>query len=192
LFIIIYTRINPTMVRYWAHIVPFLILPATVAVTRLSRHRLGLVAVLLVASMQLIISYVGLRAEPGNPWFRPGYEAVAAQRVAPHLPPGAVVISALPEPYFLITHHTVQAPTTQAPYLYLPDIGDRPIYIVQDEAMRRLFPGFSRVLDEKFQENKLMQVDVGTDFRYITQIAPEGQPLSIYKTNQSKLTSVIH
>jgi hypothetical protein len=193
LLAVIYARINPTMDRYWTHLIPFLLLPAAYAVVTLCRRRAMLALFALLFTIQVIISAIGLRGEPGNPWFQPGYEAVAARRITGLVPSNAVIVAALPEPYYLITGRTTQSIADRPPYIFLPpELKSRPLYIIQDEAMRRLFPRFSALLDEKLQDNKAAQLKVGTDFRYITQIIPEHQPLTMYKTNQSELTAVIH
>jgi len=193
LLAIMYIRTNPTMDRYWTHLLPFLVAPAAYALAALWRRRVAAIVITLTATIQIITSFAGLRTEPGNPWFRPGYEALAAQHVNAVIPPGALLIVAQPEPYYFLTGHPVQSISDQPPFLHTLSVApDRPIYIIEDQAMRQIFPHFSNFLYENLQDHQIRQLEIGTDFRYITQIAPEDKALTIYRVSQSEIRSAFH
>ena len=185
----VYVRVNPTMERYGTHLIPLLLIPAGYAVAVMSRRipawrnrvriPFALVATALVA-IQITASVEGFGIDPASPWTKPSYEATAAQRTAGLIPPGALVITALPEPYAYFTGHSTQTVSNAYPFIVAHIMDNQYVVVVQDEAMRRLFPHFSSGMETSLSAYRVTSFTVNEPFTYGSDVVPHPGPVTLY------------
>ena len=190
-----YYLTNPGMERYFTHLLPLLLVPAalggyvllTTPFRPVRRYALALVLVVAVG-LQTRTAWTGLHNTGRGVWFEPGYEAVAAQQLKGIIPPDALIIAALPEPYRYFLQQPTQSVANRAPYLYF-DADQVPAMtiVVNDRAMQRLFPEFAAISDTRLRSFLLYEGSVGQRFRYKGLNEPEVKSVKVYKVPTREL-----
>jgi hypothetical protein len=196
-----YYQINPEMQRYFVHLLPFLIIPASFGAHQLytylnslrSYARYALASVgLFFLLFQGGVAYVGLHNKDNGLWFTPGYEERAAQEVAAYIPKDSLIVASLPEPYYLALNQLTQSIADAPPYLYLSDeLQTQQLAIIDDEGMRRLFPSFHQFLVDHLMHYKVRELTLASTFRYAGEISAPSGGISIYEVPLSVLTQNI-
>jgi|GEM_PF-3997266 len=196
----VYFRVNPTMARYGTHLLPLVIIPASVfvlVVWDLRRRTLRAAALIVIFALALFQGYQsfgGLKSDQGGIWQQRGYEQTAARLAAPAIPADAVVFAALPEPYYLASggSRSVQSFTTQAPWLYAPGLeASTPVVVVVDQSLKDVFPEVYQRLQAAPVGSVITTFEVGEPFRYRTQITLKPIPVILYKTTLGALQSAL-
>jgi 4-amino-4-deoxy-L-arabinose transferase-like glycosyltransferase len=194
----VYARVNPTMQRYGTHLIPFLLIPAGLGGAALIHRAMSwrplrragaAAAITLLAAGQTAVAYQGLRFAPDSLWFRPGYEAVAAQWVSAAVPRDTVLVTSLPEPYRFYSRHSVQSISDAPPYLYAGLPSDQRVAVVQDAPMRRLFPQFSDTLSSRLKPAATHQIS--EPLRYKSSIITKPEPVNLYLTTYGELKALV-
>ncbi|MBW3538342.1 glycosyltransferase family 39 protein [Candidatus Parcubacteria bacterium] len=190
-----YYQVNPEMQRYWTHLIPFMVIPASFGLhqtvkwtTSAWQQRRGLplayaaAAALLLVPVQAHASYRGIKSWHGGLWQQPGYEEVAARAVGEAAPSDVLLIVSFPEPYYLFSGRPTHSLADAYPFIYIDGVPDsQPVLVVQDMGMRDQFPRFSEVLDRHLQEFQTGQLHTGSHYRYQARIEPEEQPVRLYQ-----------
>jgi hypothetical protein len=70
-------------------------------------------------------------------------------------------------------------------------INNKNIVIVEDMAMRDLFPNFSKELDAKFLSFKTQEYWVGASYHWGNKTFPETKPVEIYILNLGQFKEII-
>jgi hypothetical protein len=178
----IYLRINPLQQRYFTHLLPFLIIPAGFAFTKIKWLPIILIA------LQIPITAIGISGWDNGDWNNISYEEVSARQLKPLLNPGDVLVASMPEPYFYFTGHSTTSVMNQSPYFFLEHLHpDTPVVIIQDMATRDIFPDFSKYLDENYQEYKISQYTTNSNYHYLIHSSPENYPVQIYRLKKGQI-----
>lgn len=197
----LYYQTNPAMQRYFIHLIPFILLPASYTLTKVfqwSRKSAPLtkyaVAGLFVVGLlwQGNTAYQGLHPQNDGLWFTVGYEAEAAELVTSHIPEQALIIASFPEPYFLETKHSTQSIADVPPFIHIPDsLNDKTVIIIEDEGMRQIFPEFTKVLQNKAEKYKVREIPLPTAYRYGATIKNANEPIRLYDVKIGELKHLI-
>jgi hypothetical protein len=204
----IYYQINPAMQRYWTHALPFLLIPASMGMSKIlygiqDFYRQKKMYVSVVATLFIIFTFVyqtyltyqGIRYWDDGGWFRTSYDEKSSHLVKQSIDTkDGIIIASMPEPYFTFTNMSTHSiiDTDTAPYLVIPELDHDPyVYIIQDMGMIELFPNFSRFLNTNLAQYKISQYSVGESYRYSIQTHPETQPVQVYKIKQHELITKI-
>jgi hypothetical protein len=195
-----YVRTNPAMGRYYTHLLPFLIVPAAIGLESIIRAisqrqpaiRYGAACVVgLIIASQAAASFIGLRNNDNGIWRAKGYEEVSATLLEQKIGKNDILLVSLPEPYFYTTGNTTYSLHDQPPFFGLEPLlamkGE--VVIVEDMAMRQLYPNFSALLRQDFSRYEQANYLTGTDYRYAGRIKPEDGAVHIYKMTPDQLFS---
>jgi hypothetical protein len=188
----VYFRVNPTMARYGAHLLPILIIPATYCLLTIWDHRrlrrIAIAPAAALALYQAITSYHGLHAAAPDLWFTQGYEQAAARRAAPGITKNTVIFAAVPEPYYLATHQPTQSFTTGAPYIFAPGLSpDTQVTVIVDQALKDIFPQVYDRLKDVPGATSFTAFIITEPWRYRTNVTEHPEPVILYQTTLSKL-----
>lgn len=207
-----YFHINPDMQRYFIHLLPFILVPATVGLTHLVSimkkdresgaqvaerrppHSPYWIAVLgaLALVWQMETTYAGMRPLNNGLWFTPGYEELAAKLVAPVLPDKALIIASFPEPYFLYTGHPTQSIAEASPFVYIPDsLNGSTVVIIEDEGMRDVFPDFAAFLDKNLKKHIFKEIPLTAAYRYASKVETPSEAIRLYSIRLGELKDLI-
>jgi hypothetical protein len=204
-FFIIYHKLNPEIERYFAHIIPFLLIPASWGLclvwkwiqTRNYSQKFTqgvLIIVCLIILTQGIISFFGMKLRNNGEWFTVSYEEVAAKKVASlYNDSHAFFLVSFPEPYYFFSRKPVYSIVNHYPFIYIPlKLQNDDIYIIQDEGMREIFPAFSSHLTSDMKQFKIRSFYTHAIYHYIAISKKENKPVNVYKikikTLQAKIT----
>jgi 4-amino-4-deoxy-L-arabinose transferase-like glycosyltransferase len=200
----VYYHTNPTMDRYLAHLLPLLIIPAAAALGAASTKLTTLpttwrgpatavaaIALILAASGQTAITYVGLHHRQQGLWFEPGYEAVAAQEVAQLASPSTIIVTATPEPYRLYTTAAVQNVSASNPSLQITGRRSQTLLIVQDASLRYTTPKFSHFVTTKLAAYRIASFANALPYRYVTTTVYGQNPVMVYRVTLGQLQCII-
>lgn len=191
---IIYYQINPEMQRYFVHLIPFILLPASyfaVVITEqinINSKKMAYIIIpliMLVFGWQIYYTYVGLHKEDDGIWFMAGYEELASKRFAldnaETATQNSIVIASFPEPYFLFNRQSTQSITDSHPFIYISGVPSNTlIYIVEDEGMRKVFPVFTKFLDSEMQDKITYTFPIDAMYRYGGDIESVYDPVIVY------------
>jgi len=196
-----YYQTNPAMIRYFTHLIPFLLLPASFGITKIIEWAYGSVSLkkyavisicCVVLGWQSYFSYLGLHHDKNGIWFTAGYEAEAAKLVSSHVPEKSLIIVSFPEPYFLETRHATHSINDNAPFIYIPDTGaSQTVIIVEDEGMRQIFPAFTEFLHKHMRQYKLKEIPLMIPFRYADSVKKVDEPIRLYRLELDQLKQII-
>jgi hypothetical protein len=215
----IYYQINPTMQRYWTHLIPFFLIPAGYGLfVILSRAKnlkikrglmnleishfvrngklkwISLLIITILFAYQIYLTFNGIRFWHEGSWTRESYEEKSAKMLqAKILKTGdSSIIASFPEPYYIFTNHVTHSLNDNPPYIYIDEsLDSKEVYIVQDMGMTDIFPNFSKFLDKNLKEYKVDEYWVGEIYHYRTRSEKETGPVSIYKLPLKDLKSII-
>lgn len=199
---LVYYEVNPAMQRYWTHILPILIIPASYgiiyAIERLrvpsiqTYARALLAGLAVLVSVQVLISCTGLHDYRGGLWFRRGYEELSAGRLDKIVPNGALLIVSMPEPYYYFTENPVRSLSAEYPFVYLDDIDQkRDIYVINDMGMRFYFPEFYQRMNSSAATFKAAEYYVGEPFRESNNVVDESEAVVVYKMRIEQLKPLL-
>jgi hypothetical protein len=196
-----YYQINPAIQRYFIHLIPFLLVPASYGAFSIIKRVRNLSLLPKIASVgvgfalvvvQADISFAGLHNKDNGLWFEPGYEAQAALITRDLVPNDAMLVVSQPEPYFLIHHLPTQSIVDTPPYLYLRNtLPTKKIVVIDDEGMRYLFPKFHTFLTDHLARYKMHELSLAAPFRYAGSISDPTEGISVYQLSLQELTGAI-
>ena len=193
-----YYRVNPYAQRYWTHLLPFLIIPASFGLSHtlswlqkqkmLKRHAGGMMLILLVLT-QVVMTYGGVKNWQNGAWSRSSYEEKAGELVKERIHnPSTLILASFPESYYLLTGYSTHSISDTPPFIYLHEsLDSEGIVIVQDMGMYDLFPTFSTFLDTSMQDKKRSSFRVNVLYRYADRSSPEKYPVTLYQTTVKEL-----
>jgi hypothetical protein len=194
-----YFRTNPEIQRYMTHLIPFLLIPASLALTSLiywlkvktwKKYAYTTVAVLIV--IQTTLSYRGLHHVNNNLWFTSGYEELAASRVQNSLQNIDYLIVSYPEPYYLKSRIPTQSIADAPPFIHFnSNVSENArIAIIEDESLREVFPNFTNFLTT-LDKYKAEDLELHAPWRSALKVKEATKPISIYKITLKELTQLI-
>jgi hypothetical protein len=200
----VYYKINPTMQRYWTHLIPFLLIPASYGLytvvrfplLRMRRKELilgisSLILILTVVFGQAFLTWQGIKLWNLGSWHQTSYDEKSARIFGERfLSNDHIIISALPESYFYYTGMSTRSilESDQPPFIALDErYNNRKLYIVEDMGMTDIFPNFSKFLDTKLQGFKVGEYWVGTSYHYSIRTEPEIHPVQVYEITRMDL-----
>lgn len=191
---LIYYQVNPLMQRYWTHLLPFLLLPASIGLRQLislagkTPVGVGYAGLFLLLWYQGVQTFTGIQQWKQGAYLRISYEEKAAQILKSSLAPTDLLVVSLPEPYYFFTRLPTQSIADVYPFLFAEDIApEQSVVIVQDAGMRYHFPSFSTFLDREMQTVKQHQFWVGEAYAVQERFEPETIPIVIYTTTWGEL-----
>jgi 4-amino-4-deoxy-L-arabinose transferase-like glycosyltransferase len=192
-----YYQVNPDMQRYWTHVIPFMLIPASYLIKNFLRfadenNRVLIVLPLLLFGGQLYVSEIGMRKWDDSIWFKPGYEEVSAKNVNKIVEKDSVIIASYPETYYLYTNVTTHSVTNTKPFVYLDNFpSNTTLFIVNDMGMKDYFPNFSQLLDNNLKSKKITEYFTHTEYRRGDMIKQEIEPVKVYKLTIKELQDSI-
>lgn len=199
-----YFLINPQMQRYYTHVLPILLIPASyglvtmIRITRAlssewlrGRSFLGLAIGIIVAG-QAMLTFNGIKNWQQGSWFAESYEESAAKIVKSITPRNTLALVSFPEPYYFFTKLPTHSLTAEYPYIHIDEsLNDMPVVIVQDMGMVTLFPEFSNLLDTTMQSKRYASFWVHKQYRFADQTLPEQKQVSLYYSTIKELKYII-
>ncbi len=210
---LLYYQTNPEMQRYFVHLLPFLIIPASYAISQAYTYIVGLpsakksiIALFFIIGLgaQLYYTYIGLHGKDQELWFTQGYEEKASEAVNKSIEATTdrdhILIASFPEPYYLFTKFSIQSIADSFPFVFIsPEYDTKYVYIVEDEGMRKIFPNFTEFLETALRSKvqagvegrEITTLPVDAIYRYRTEIQPVSLPIVIYKLKLGDLKAEI-
>ncbi len=145
-------------------------------------------------SLQVFITFRGIKYLKNGEWARPSYEEKSARTLNKWLHDNNhILLVSLPEPYYLYTNSSTQSTTADLPFLD-PDstLDNSKIYIVEDMGTYDYFPKFAEFLDKNMQ-NKLVYSYWVNEIYHTKDISvTENHPVRIYYTTLAQLKKNIN
>jgi hypothetical protein len=192
LMLIVYYNLNPKMIRYSTHTLPFLLIPGGYFLSMMSGKKI-IGTFIFLAFLQLTNSFVGIKNWNMGDWTKPTYEETSARQLAPYLREGQVIVAAFPEPYYFFTGKTVVGVTNETPFADFESIDDQTeIIVVNDLAMKNLFPAFYDLVEKQLDDYKIGQFFTNRNYRYKTGVSKEKMPVFIYRIKLWDLKMVLN
>jgi hypothetical protein len=192
---IIYYHVNPAMDRYYTHLLPFLLIPASYGLVSVlkTKHPIAVISFLVIAFIQIMTTYQGLKPSQDTSWYRTSYEEKAAQKVRPYITnENQLLIVSQPEPYSYITHASIHSVTNSPPFVYLNDeYINQKVIVVLDMGMYEIFPSFADLITSKLQNHKIAEFWIKEKYHYTNNIYEEKYPVKIYKLTLRELKQKI-
>jgi hypothetical protein len=186
-----YLATNASLERYWIHLMPLLLILAGYSVRYINRAAASCITIVLI-TLQVAISVPGMQHWSGGVWHQRGYEQAAATALAPHIQKSDVVIAAMPEPYYLATHASVQSVSQNPPYLPLSDIPDTStIVIVNDGGMEAYFPSFYQFVNEKLVAARIHREFIDQPLRIVRSVDATPPPTTLYRLTKQQYVDLI-
>jgi hypothetical protein len=161
------------------------------AITNFQKNRVMLVLLGLFLSLQFAKTWNGLHNVNNGIWFRPGYEEKSAKILNNKVKSDTLLITSMPEPYYLFTGNPTQSVADTQPYIFVKLPDSTQLVIVDDEAMRTIFPNFHKFIQKNLGAYQTSQYSVGEPLRYITSIYQEQQPVKIYQIKYSDFQKLL-
>lgn len=197
----VYYQTNPVMQRYFIHLIPFMLLPASFGFTKFIQKILNSNKLVKYTTMSLCgfallfqtyITYNGLHSTNDGIWFKAGYEAQVVELVHPYIPEDAVIIVSFPEPYYLGIKQSTHSISDSSPFIYIPNsLDEKEAIIIEDEGMRRIFPKFSAFLQKNGGQYAIKNIELQTEFRYGQTIDKIVKPIRLYSIKINNLKQLI-
>lgn len=204
----IYHQVNPDMERYMTHLIPFLLIPASVGFYNffsilnfrnftlfrywILDNRILKILILLLFLLQLLLTAYGLRNLNDPSWFRQSYEDKAAILTRQHISGNPILIVSFPEPYYFFLQRDTQSIVNEPPFIYIPQsLDNREVVIVEDMGMRDVFPDFSKLLDTKLTQYRFSKFFVNERYHYTNRSIAENTPVVLYKLKLKELRKII-
>ncbi len=189
-----YFFINPEMMRYWTHVIPFLIIPASYALNYvyLKYRKVFLYLFFPLLLFQFYLSFNGVKNWKSGEWNNTSYEERAAiiLREKVIFNDNFLIVSQ-PESYYYFLNQPVQSVIDTPPYFFLDDISDsKTAYIIIDMGMYKYFPAFSSMVEAKMADNIISTFWVHRVFHVGSTSYAESLPVTVYKTDLQNLKSV--
>ncbi|OGC50398.1 hypothetical protein A2716_04295 [candidate division WWE3 bacterium RIFCSPHIGHO2_01_FULL_40_23] len=178
----IYYNVNPLAQRYFTHLLPFLLIPASKATENLKSKAL-LTILILAAILQTGITFNGAKNWQNGDWLMESYEEKSAKILSQKVKDkNTIIVTSFPAAYFYFTNLTTQGVTDSPPYIYF-QTNNRPILIVEDMAMRDVYPNFTNFLHKDLKDKKVAEYLVGKTYHYRFNDLNEDRPVVLYKYN---------
>jgi hypothetical protein len=190
----VYYHINPQMDRYVTHLLPVLLIAASYGIAQLVSFQPGRYMTALIGLfifMQFIKSWIGLHHAENGIWFKPGYEQKSAKILSTKISGHDFLITSMPEPYYLFTGNPTQSVADSPPYIFANIPKNTKLTIVDDEAMRVVFPRFNAFVQKNLSSYQTAQYSVGEPLRYVTTISQEQKPVTVYKITYGQLQKLL-
>jgi hypothetical protein len=182
------------MERYLTHLTPLILIPAGYGAARFAKFKIRPFVVLfavLVLSLQGIKTWTGLHDSDNGIWYKPGYEEVSAKILKSKVGNTDILITSMPEPYYLFVNKPTQSVADKPPYIFANIPPQTKLTIVDDEAMRKIFPNFDNFISKNLRAYITDQYWVNEPLRYVNSISPEKQPVNVYEINAGELNKII-
>lgn len=182
---IIYYKASSNEQRYYTHLIPLLLIPASYGlvwlVERAEKTKFLAFGLILLSIIQLNATFNGIRGWRNGEWFRVSYEEKSSKILKGLITDkNTVIVTSLPEAYFYFTGLTTQSVSDNPPHIFIVNT-QRPTLVVQDMGMRTIFPIFSIHLDQTLSDFKITEYTVNEPFHYETDNFLEAKPVIIYK-----------
>lgn len=197
----IYYQVNPDMFRYWTHLLPYLVIPASYGVAHTlrrlsspSKYRLVIFITLSgILLLQTLVSFQGLKGFKGGLWHTQGYEQIAASTLVNNFEKNDMLLVSMPEPYYLFTDIPTHSISLSYPYIANLNRlqGKQKITIVSDMGMKTYFPEFYDFLEREMDPYLLEEYYINQPFRIQNQIINEYVPVKIYSVKIAELNQKI-
>jgi hypothetical protein len=192
----VYNRINPEMERYFTHLIPFLIIPATYGLARVievsKKYKLLFAAVFLLTFYQLYLSYSGLKNRDGGSWQRLNYQDKIALKIKDKVPKGSILLTSFPEPYFLVIGNSAQGVYDTPPFIHLDESYDsKNLFIINDMGMRDQFPNFSVFVSNNLKPYKTGEYQINENYHYQNRVEAEKYPVEVYQIKVGDIRKII-
>jgi 4-amino-4-deoxy-L-arabinose transferase-like glycosyltransferase len=194
ILVAVYMSVNPGMERYLTHLTPLILIPAGYGAVRFAKFKIRPFVVLfavLVLSLQGIKTWAGLHDSDNGIWYKPGYEEVSAKKLKSKVGNTDLLITSMPEPYYLYTHFPTQSVADKPPYVFANIPPQTNLTIVDDEAMRKIFPNFDKFISKNLRAYITDQYWVNESLRYINSISPEKKSVKVYQLKYSELQDTL-
>lgn len=204
LLTVVYAQINPTMLRYGTHLIPFLLIPASFGLYKADMllserakylRSLYYAVLILLFSSQLYVTSKGVDIL-GQPELRTeGYKQQSAALLIERLEVDKLdtdmLVASMPEPYYFYSRIPTQSISDTPPFIYFDAPEDTKLVIVNDMGMRDFFPVFSLFLTENLSEFKVGEYIVGKDYLSGSKITSETHPVEVYLLNYGELKQIV-
>lgn len=103
-----------------------------------------------------------------------------------------LLLTSAPEAYYFHTKLSTHSLNDNHPFIYIDEsLNEKEVLVIQDTAMRDLFPNFSLFLDNNLQNKLIDQFWVGENFHFATKSVPENYPVRIYQIQLNELRQKI-
>lgn len=197
-----YYMVNPNMQRYTTHLLPFILIAASIGLERILSYirsqiqeNKSRLAPLLITPLTLLLfaqwqlTYNGIKSWNNGNWYKTSYEELVANKLSPYLHnQQEILLVSLPESYNYFTNRSTHSLTTYYPYIYIDkQLDGKPLIIIQDMGMRDQFPTFSTFLDTHMQNTRQLKFTVNRDYHFAGRTLPELFPVVMYKTTVGEL-----
>ncbi|MBX4187973.1 MAG: glycosyltransferase family 39 protein [Candidatus Doudnabacteria bacterium] len=187
-----YYQTNPSMQRYWTHIIPFLLIPAAFMLDKFvilaRQNKLFILVPVCLLSAQAYTSNIGSKQWDNGIWMKSGYEEVAARKVQKITSREGLLIVSYPEPYYFYSGIPTHSVADVRPYLFIDDsLNNKNVYVVIDMGMRDYFPEFTKFIETNFRNKKVLEFFVDAEYRRRDLIIPENAPVGVYVLNLGEL-----
>lgn len=194
-----YLLLNPTVLRYSTHLLPFILIPASYgaweiisrSVTKNKWHALLIGAFALV---QIYISYLGTSIWVGDQLKITGYKEEVAVKLMEHADlEDKLLLVSTPESFYYHTKATVQSVSNTSPYIFLNTTpANTNLVLVEDAGMRVYFPAFVSALKAADITNYLSAQYVVPSVYYVgSAIISDNYPVYVYNLSLGELSSIL-
>lgn len=193
----IYNNINPEMQRYWSHLIPFLLIPASFGAElvwhftkkqiRNWQGKIILTVITFFLIIQIITTNHGMKSWSNGSWYRESYEQKSAtilNNLLTKIPENEkpILITSLPESYYFFTQVSTHSIADIYPYIYIDNrLDNRKVWVIEDMGMRDLFPNFTNSLKKNFSHTIKKTYWVNEIYRFGVRFKQEDQPVIIYE-----------
>jgi hypothetical protein len=191
---LVYFRSNSYMDRYITHLLPLMLVPASFAIIKffsLKYRQIVIYIFVLCLCLQVVKSWNGLHKIDNGIWFQPGYEEVSAKMLKGKTGNSDMLLTSMPEPYYLFTGVPTQSVADQAPYVFANIPPSTNVTIVEDEGMRKIFPHFTYFIDKNLGSYETSHHWVYAPLKYTTSVTQEKYPVNIYQIKAVDLNQII-
>ena len=197
----VYYRTNPGMERYLTHLIPFILLPAGYGLVQMYTKilnktvvaRLALLILIFLISLQIYITYQGIRNWGDKTWYQESYDEKVAVRTSQLIhSKNALLLVSFPEPYFYYSRLSTYSITDTYPYIYIPNtLNMKELVISNDMGMHDQFPHFSHFLQTHMSSFKIASFRVQKPYHFGAYSRKEIYPVVLYKTTVLELKKQI-
>lgn len=198
----LYYQVNPDMERYVTHLIPFLLFPASFAFVKIiefakrQKNKLRkdslLIVIVILISLQSLLTFRGIKYDTDSSWYHTSYEEKTAVQIKNSIPPDAIIITSLPEPYFYQLKNSTHSIADIPPYVFIADSqNSRTVIIIEDMGMHDLFPKFTKFLHTNLQQYKIKQLWIKEKYHTRDVIIDEKYPVVLYKISLAELKKII-
>jgi len=190
--IIAYYRVNPSMLRYITHLIPFLLIPIGYLGKRIIERKMGRaiwISIFLLLGYQFYLSFIGMRYRDNGVWFGSNYEELIARQINQKgLIQNSLLLVSLPEPYYFVTGANTYSLIDRYPYVFIDEkLGKKNVVIVQDLGMEDFFPNFSSFLTKNMLSYRIQKIQIESFYHNRDIYIKTKKPVNVYEINVGDL-----